>query len=111
MRVGRGSKRILLYAVVVSAGAALASLAAYVGSYFLAMHEDRSCFDGQRNTRAEIEACLYLYLAGQCSPSERIRGFDYDAGVCTSYRILGLDPIHAIYDEHDRLIERVSAYE
>lgn len=104
-------KRILLYAVVVLASAALASVALHIGCYFLAMHQDRSCFDGRRNTRAEVEACLYLFVARECIPSERIRGFAYDSGVCTSYRILGINPIHAIYDDRDRLIQRVSAYE
>ena len=86
----------------------------YTASYFLTMHEDEKCFGvpslGSLD-RAAVERCLFLYGESPCRPEDRIRGVDYTRGVCVSYDVLGLDPIHVIYDKHGRVLNKISAYE
>ena len=82
-----------------------------VAAYFLAISEDRECFGLSHRARSKIEACLSFYLARECHAKERIPGFNYAAGQCVSYEILGVESIQAIYDKDGNLIERISAYE
>jgi len=82
-----------------------------VGAYFLAAREDRACFNPSHRTRADIEECLSFYLVRECASKDRIPGFDYAAGRCVSYKVLGAESIQALYDKDGNLIERISAYE
>lgn len=91
--------------------ARLSYAAVRVGAYFLAIHEDRECLARSGLSRSSIEECLFWYIRSECVPSERIKGFDYNAGACVKYEVAGIEPIHALFDTNGNLIERISAYE
>jgi hypothetical protein len=107
---GRKLARASLLICLALVGTLLIYEAVRFGGYFLAMHEDRECMRLGTH-RDALESCLFLYTISDCTPSDRLPGFDYSAGTCVSYEIGGMEPIHAIFDSEQVLIQRISAYE
>jgi hypothetical protein len=104
-------KRHALWGFLAIVSVLLLRLAFEASVLFLVMDEDRRCFYPEHaRTRREIESCLSLYTTDDCA-SDRIPSFDYDAGLCVGYRVGGVEPIHVLYDVHDRMILHISAYE
>lgn len=89
----------------------LGLVAASTAPYFLAMHQDRVCFTTAPLMRATVESCLFLYTVSDCEAENRVPGVDYASGTCVSYNILGVEPIHVIYDSDSHVVTHVSVYE
>jgi hypothetical protein len=93
------------------------SLAAFVlvvvpgSSYLFASRDYSRCSPAK--SRVAVERCLTFYVVDACEEKPlTVRGIGRDPNqVCVQYKILGFEPIYAIYDRQGTTVGWYDVYE